>query len=85
MIQNKKYEPDYRAFYIMGIIWLPFGIIFKTMNFFFIMSLVFIALGLVNKDKWRKKPKKLDKKQATIGIILGLITFVIGVAVYFLR
>jgi len=49
------------------------------------MSLVFIALGLVNKDKWRKKPKKLDKKQATIGIILGLITFVIGVAVYFLR
>lgn len=56
--RKKKHEPDYRTFFIMGIIFIPLG--FATDNsFFWIVGIAFIAIGLVNKDKWKKrKPRK---------------------------
>ena len=53
-------EPDYRAFFVMGICLLPMGIIFMTtLNPGFIgftcMGLFFIAIGLANREKWKKK------------------------------
>jgi hypothetical protein len=80
---GKNHQPNYYTYFTMGIVWLAFGIAFEGMRFFFIMGLVFIAIGLLNKDKWKKHPK-VDKKLTIIGIILAAIAFIIGVAVYFL-
>ena len=53
-------EPDYRAFFIMGICLLPMGIIFMTtLNPGFIgftcMGLWYMAFSLANREKWKKK------------------------------
>ena len=52
-------EPDYRAFLIMGICFLPVGIIFTAAispGFIGItgMGLIYMAIGLANRDKWKK-------------------------------
>ena len=53
-------EIDYRAFFILGISFLPMGIIFSsTISPAFIgfigMGACFMVIGLANKDKWKKK------------------------------
>lgn len=52
-------EVDYRAFFIMGISFLPLGIVltFVVDNPGFIgfigLGIAYIAIGLANKDKWK--------------------------------
>ena len=51
-------EPDYRVFFIMGICFLPMGIIFTTTlnpGFigFIVLGIAYTAIGLANKDKWK--------------------------------
>ncbi|WP_455278086.1 hypothetical protein [[Eubacterium] cellulosolvens] len=83
-------EIDYRRYFNMGIVWLPFGIIFYLIFensiglLFIIMGLVFLAIGLKNKDKWGKPQKISPTYQKAImiivfflvvGVILGIIAF----------
>lgn len=58
--EGKYEEPDYQAFFIMGICFLPMGIIsmITVSPAFFgftVMGLCYMAIGLANKDKWKKK------------------------------
>ena len=59
--QEGKYEePDYRVFFIMGISFLPIGIVFMiTVSLAFIgftgIGICYMAIGLANKDKWKKR------------------------------
>ena len=59
--EDRKYEePDYQAFFIMGISFLPMGIVFTiAISPAFIgfagIGICYIAIGLTNKDKWKKK------------------------------
>lgn len=65
VMKNKKNElskdVDYRAFFIMGISFLPLGIVlsFVIGNPGFIgfigLGAFYIVFGLANKDKWKKK------------------------------
>lgn len=61
MNEEPKKEIDYKAFYIMGISFLPLGIILTVTvdNPGFIgftgLGACYIAIGLANKDKWKKK------------------------------
>jgi hypothetical protein len=65
VMQKKKKEgtykePDYRAFFIMGICFLPMGIIFTTtINIGFMgftaLGLIYMSIGLANRDKWGKR------------------------------
>ena len=65
IVQKKKKEGinkeiDYRAFFIMGIYFLPLGIIFTaTINPGFIgfigMGIIYMAIGLANRDKWKTR------------------------------
>jgi hypothetical protein len=53
-------EPDYRVFFIMGISFLPMGIIFTAVispGFMGItgMGLIYMAIGLANRHKWKKQ------------------------------
>ena len=55
-----KREVDYRAFFIMGISFLPMGIIFTTVISPAFISFIaiggcYMAIGLANRDKWEKK------------------------------
>ena len=54
-------EPNYQVFFIIGIVWLPVGLIFMlTINMvigiaFIGMGLAYLAIGLANRDRWKKK------------------------------
>ena len=83
-------EVDYRSYFNMGIIWLPFGIVFYLIFesviglVFFIMGLVYLAIGLKNKDKWGK-PQKISptyQKAIRIALLLGVIFLVLGIIVF---
>ena len=55
-----KREVDYRAFFIMGISFLPMGIIFTTVISPAFISFIaiggcYMAIGLANREKWEKK------------------------------
>ena len=65
--ESKTREINYRAFFILGITFFPLGIIYEIVFYisntkvFLILGLVFIAtglsyfaIGLGNKDKWKK-------------------------------
>lgn len=84
--KDKKHEIDYRNYYTMGLTWFPIGIIFLIIfknPLFFILGLVYLAIGLKNKDKWGKKRKLTEKEEKIMKIaIYGLLIFLIfGLAV----
>jgi H+/Cl- antiporter ClcA len=60
-IEGKK-EVDYQAFFVMGIAFFPMGLIFTILSYtsdfpsgvgipFLAMGVIYIALGLSNRDK----------------------------------
>ncbi len=69
MVRKRKEEGkpqiNYRTFFILGVIWVPFSIVLMVVSFifqipfyigfpFFIIGLVYLILGLNNRDKWQK-------------------------------
>ncbi len=63
--EGKQEEPNYRVFFIVGMFMTPVGIIVITASFladisffiglpFFSIGVVYIAIGLGNRDKWKK-------------------------------
>ena len=61
-------DTDYRALFVLGASFLPLGVIFEIVFFtsdtkvFLVLGLAFIgmglsylAIGLTNKDKWKKR------------------------------
>ena len=86
MKKNKwKQQTDYKSFFILGICMIPLGIALD-MPVFFIIGLVYMAIGLTNKDKWDKKIKmsKQQKKMQTIAVIVGLAVLMVFVVMLFL-
>ena len=58
--ENNYVEPDYQAFFVMGISFLPLGLVFMiaispAFIWFTGIGLCYIAIGLANKDKWKKE------------------------------
>jgi LPXTG-motif cell wall-anchored protein len=62
---GKTEETDYKAFFIMGIAFLPTGVAMMLMYFLVetpfeiglplvALGLIYLVIGLVNRDKWRK-------------------------------
>jgi len=85
---GQKVEPDYRAFFILGISFLPIGIATDNPGLWG-MGAVFLILGLVNRDKWKEEPKwsELDpgRRKTVFLIILGLtVLFLLGFVFYML-
>jgi len=85
-----KREVDYRSYFDMGIVWLPLGIVLYLIfeNFiglwFLIMGLIYLSVGLKNKDKWGKPQKLSPKYQKTMAIIVVslIILFGLGIIVF---
>jgi uncharacterized membrane protein len=64
--EGKAGETDYKAFFIMGVVFLPTGFAMMMVYFLaelpfeiglplFALGLVYLLIGLANRDKWRKK------------------------------
>jgi len=62
---GKAGETDYKAFFIMGVAFLPTGFAMMIVYFFaelpfeiglplFALGLIYLIIGLVNRDKWKK-------------------------------
>ena len=86
--RDRKIEPDYRLFFILGISWLPIGIATENPGLWG-MGAVFMVLGLANRSKWTEEPKwsELDpeKRRLKFFIILGLtLLLALGVVFYLL-
>ena len=63
--ERKAGETDYRAFFIIGVAFLPTGLAMMMVYFFaeipfeiglplFALGLIYLIVGLVNRDKWNK-------------------------------
>lgn len=57
--EGKYVEPDYRVFFILGICFLPIGIVFMitvSPGFigFFGLGVIYMIIGLSHRDKWKK-------------------------------
>lgn len=89
LFKKKKRPIDYYSWFIIGICWIPLGIISKN-HFFWIMGLAFMSIGLYNKDKWKKnrrKWSKLSKEEkilVTAIMVILLVLVVLGLVFFFL-
>ena len=91
--RGKEHKPDYYTFFIMGIVWSGAGIPLATTtgNYgFFAIGLVFLAIGLANRDKWETNRKtwrdmeNTERKIMTwVMVIMGLLVLV-GLVFFFL-
>ena len=70
MVRKKQKEGkqivNYRAFFLLGITWVPFSIILMTVSFIlqipfyigfplFAVGIIYLIIGLANRDKWKKR------------------------------
>ena len=49
-------DPEYRTFFIMGVAFLPIGIATGNAGFL-AMGLIFIIMGITNREKWSNDRK----------------------------
>jgi len=78
-------EPDYRAFLILGISFLPIGIATENTGLW-AMGLIFMILGAANRSKWNNAPKfsemEPERRRFKL-IIIGLLTVLLLTAFLF--
>lgn len=86
--QGKKHEVDYRTIFTMGIIFFAVGLSTDNPGMW-PLGLAFIALGLVNKKKWKKQRKwsEMSKSERNIKVailaVLGILVLA-GLVFFFL-
>jgi Ca2+/Na+ antiporter len=61
--QKKKQEVNYYAFFVMGITFLPIGIIFSStispgFMGFTALGIIYMIIGLSHKDEWKTNKKR---------------------------
>jgi len=86
--KKEKIKPNYRLFFILGMTWVPLGVVFykTTRNIgFLIMGLLFLIIGLINKDKWGEMVViNPQKRKLLIGLIItGLLVLATFLWKYF--
>jgi hypothetical protein len=89
-VQRKtKRPPDYRTFFMVGVIWLAIGIPFKSYAMS-ALGLILAVLGLANRKKWKETSTKWgeltrEEKMVKVFLIVVLSVLVIGgLVLYFL-
>lgn len=87
-LKNKHKQPtNYKAFFIIGITWIPLGI--STENYTFsIIGIIFMIVGAMNKDKWKENSiswKSLSPAQKKIKLFIAaflLLLLLAGIIFY---
>ena len=91
-LPKKKRAPiDYYTLFVMGIIWLPVGILLKNYGLA-VIGIVFMAISLANKGKWKKNHQsysQISNKQRKIAmwisVVLGFLVLAALVLVFLAR
>lgn len=84
--KKSEHRPNYKAFFILGIVWMPTGV--ATRNYVLsIVGLTLLIISLVNKDKWTDENKWSDispkEKKVKISLLILLtIILIIGIITY---
>jgi hypothetical protein len=81
--RGESREPNYRVFFVMGITWLSIGIVTDNSGLW-AMGLVFLIIGLANRDKWKDEKKWSDlspnERNIRLAVVGGLtLLLVVGV------
>ena len=85
----KKRPVDYYTFFIIGIIWLPFGIATGNTSLW-MLGLIFTIIGLAHRSEWKKNRVRWcdlteeEKRFKRIIIIALTIVFVLWIVVYYI-
>jgi flagellar basal body-associated protein FliL len=91
-----KQKQNYYSLFIMGAIWVPFGLFIMTLfpdttigSIFFILGWIYFVIGTMHKDKWDKKRGPYLIENPTLRwiviLVLGLMVLVGFVAYLFFR
>ncbi|MFH0869334.1 MAG: hypothetical protein V1839_03840 [archaeon] len=83
---------DYKNYFIMGVIWLPFGMMMALIfdnsvgMVFAAMGAAYLAIGLKNRDKWGKPQKVTAQKNKIIVTVVAasIMIAVLGVIAFML-
>ena len=77
-------EPDYRGFFIGGVIiiciYIGYSLFreFATTSGLLALGVIFMAMGLAHKDRWGKPRRKLTKKELkNKQILMGVLLFLV--------
>jgi uncharacterized membrane protein SirB2 len=87
--RKTRRPPDYRTFFIIGVIWLAIGIPIKSYAMS-ALGLILATLGLANRKKWKETSTKWgelarEEKMVKVFLIVVLSVLVIGgLVLYFL-
>ena len=84
--RKRKYKPDYYTFFIIGLVWLPLGIVTGNSTFW-VLGTLFFVIGLANKSKWKKqkswnKLSKKEKRLIFLSIFIGLLFLMLGMVFF---
>ncbi len=91
MINSRKNKstrriPNYRAFFFIGIAWIPIGVVTDNIGLWG-MGLAFLIAGIVNKDKWGKETRWSElspgEKKMKLWFIGGLTLLLITAILFF--
>jgi hypothetical protein len=87
MRKGQKREPDYRAFFILGIAFLPIGIATDNPGLWG-MGTIFMVIGLVNRGKWGKEPEWSElspgSRRVKLVIIGGLTVLLLATLFFYI-
>jgi len=86
--RGRQTPPDYYAFFWLGLIWTICGLpsFFAreySLNGLFIMGIIFLIIGLVNKNKWKQNHRawsQLSEKEKKLKIIVMTVLGVLVLA-----
>jgi hypothetical protein len=83
---KKRHVPNYRALFILGVTWIPIGIGTENPGLW-MMGIVFMIVGAINKKKWGQETKWADMtpstKRAKIIIVSALSILLLALLIVF--
>ena len=84
---EKRHVPNYRALFILGITWIPIGIGTENPGLW-VMGILFMIIGGVNKNKWGQETKWADlspeTKRAKILLTTGMAIVLVALILVFI-
>lgn len=91
-LKRGEAKASYKTLFAIGLSWTPLGIVFIAIDSnlglpLFSLGLIFLIVGLINKNKWEEK-KELTSQQRKMMValtIIGLVVFLVALYFYLNR
>lgn len=87
---KRRYEPDYRTMFVLGVLWVLFGL-FKRNLLFIVVGIPFLLWGIINKGKWdrisqewKHKLTHSEKKIVCVQVAVVIVLLLLGLSLFLL-